>query len=177
MKMRTFYKKLSLFIKKNYPLLFIKNSIFGKNIHPWWNFDLFWTFFIHRLRPYLLTIWDPFEPIWTLLDHFRQKWFFALNGQSRVWRKCSMNKKILFVFLKESRWAQKGHKWSKTLGLTILVPFRPFWTKLATFGPKWTIFVSFSVMNGGPQSKERLITRSPVMFGLLVEPQNVPFGT
>ena len=121
-------------------MLFIKNSIFGKNIHPWWNFDLFWTFFIHRLRPYLLTIWDPFEPIWTLLDHFRQKWFFALNGQSRVWRKCSMNKKIVFVlnFLKESRWAQKGHKWSKTLGLTILVPFRPFWTKLG-HSQSWTV--------------------------------------
>ena len=34
MKMRTFfYKKLPLFIK-NCPLLFIKNSIFGNNIHP-----------------------------------------------------------------------------------------------------------------------------------------------
>ena len=28
------------------------------------------------------------------------------------------------------RWAQKGPKWSKTLGLTILVPFKPFWTTL-----------------------------------------------
>ena len=28
-----------------------------------------------------------FGPIWTLFDHFRQKWFFAPNGQSRVWRR------------------------------------------------------------------------------------------
>ena len=66
------------------------------------------------------------------------------------WQFYIMTKKLIFVWNgpKESRWAQKGHKWSKTLGLTILVPFRPFWTKLATFGPKWTIFGSFSVMNG-----------------------------
>ena len=38
------------------------------------------------------------------------------------------------------------------------------------------IIFCYSVMNGGPQSKKRLITRSP-MCGLLVEPTNFPFGT
>ena len=31
-----------------------------------------------------LTIWDPFGPIWTLLDHFRQNDFFVPNGQRRI---------------------------------------------------------------------------------------------
>ena len=38
--------------------------------------------------------------------------------------------------------------------------------------PKW----SERVQNGGPKSKKRLLTRSPIC-GLLVEPQNAPFGT
>ena len=44
------------------------------------------------------------------------------------------------------RWAQKGPKWSKTLGLTILVPFKPFWTTLERVqntkkGPKSKRFI------------------------------------
>ena len=91
------------------------------------------------------TLLSPTGPLWTISD---KNDFFVLNGQSRVWRKCSMNKKIVFVlnFLKESRWAQKGHKWSKTLGLTILVPFKPFWTILECVqntkkGPKLNKFI------------------------------------
>ena len=30
----------------------------------------------------------PFGSIWTLLDHFRQKWFFAPNRQNRVLQRC-----------------------------------------------------------------------------------------
>ena len=45
---------------------------------------------------------------------------------------------------------------------------------LAIFGTKRTIFGPSPVMNGGPQSQKRLITRSHVC-GLLVEPQNAPF--
>ena len=39
------------------------------------------------------------------------------------WQFYIMTKKLIFVWNgpKESRWAQKGRKWSKTLGLTILV--------------------------------------------------------
>ena len=60
-----------------------------------------------------LTIWEPF-----------MNEFFALNGQDRVWRRCSGAKNdFFFNGQKESRWAQKGLKWSKTLGLTLLVHF------------------------------------------------------
>ena len=61
----------------------------------------------------------------------------------------------------------------------------PFWTTLE----RWEAchFWPFLVQNGpffnhpqswtlDPKLKRRLITRSP-MFGLLVEPQNIPFGT
>ena len=52
--------------------------------------------------------------------------------------------------LQLSRLAQKDPKWSKTLGLAILVPFGPHWNvdKPAMFGPS-------PVMNDGPQSKKK----------------------
>ena len=78
--------------------------------------------------------------------------------------------------LKRSKRVQMGPKWvpngQKHLGW-------PFWSLLSTlerwlachiwaiFGPKWTTFGPPPVMNGGPQSKKRLITTSP-MCGLLL---------
>ena len=58
----------------------------------------------------------PFGPIWTLLDHFRQKRSFAPNGQSRVLQRC-FRAKYQFRF----EMAQKCPKWSKPLRLTIWV--------------------------------------------------------
>ena len=80
-----------------------------------------------------LTIWDPFGPIWTLLDHFRKKHqFVASQERSRVWRK-HFWAKIIFVWNgpKGFKWAQKGLKWSKN---TEVDHFRPFWTPLDQFG-------------------------------------------
>ena len=55
------------------------------------------------------------------------------------------SKKLIFVWnsQKGSRWVQRGAKWSKTLRLTILVLFGPFWIlwsvdKLAMFGHFWS---------------------------------------
>ena len=77
-------------------------------------------------------ICDPFGPLWTLLDHFKQKLIFCSeapppNPTLSIW-----GENFIFVWNgpKGSRWAQKGPKWSKTLRLTILVPFGPFWTTL-----------------------------------------------
>ena len=47
---------------------------------------------------------------------------------------------------------------------------------LAFFGQKWTIFRQTPAKTGGPESKKRFITRSHIC-DLLVEPQNLPFGT
>ena len=78
-----------------------------------------------------------------------------------------------------------GPKWSKTLRLTILVPFGPFWTTLECWQAchVWPFLVQNGPFLGHPQSwtvdprvKKRLIIMSP-MCGLLVEPQMSPFGT
>ena len=80
----------------------------------------------------------PFLPIWTLLDHFRQKWIFSPNGQSRVWRRCFGANKSTIVWNgpKGCRAAQKGPKWSKTLRLAIFIPVGLLWNvnKPAMFG-------------------------------------------
>ena len=47
---------------------------------------------------------------------------------------------------------------------------------LVFFGQKWTIFRQTPAKTGGPESKKRFITRSH-RCDLLVEPQNLPFGT
>ena len=91
------------------------------------------------------------------------------------------DQKINFC-LKWSKGVQMGPKGFQMVKNTWFDHLGPFSTLLnhfdnpAIFGPKWTIFWSSPVMNGGPQSKKRLITRSP-MCGMLVEPQSVPFGT
>ena len=80
---------------------------------------------------------------------------------------------------------QRGPKWSIQVFWpfgTLLGPAGPIWAQLdplglclAIIGPKWTIFGPSPLVNGGPQSKKRLITRSP-MCGLHVETQNIPLG-
>ena len=76
-------------------------------------------------------------------------------------------------------------KWSKSLRLTILVPFGPFWTTLECWQAchVWPFLVQNGPFLGHPQSwtvdprvKKRLISMSP-MCGLLVEPHFTPFGT
>ena len=70
--------------------------------------------------------------IWAHLDRFgpfqTKMNFLPQMGVAEVLR----SKKSIFVWNgpKWSRWAQKGPKWSKTLRLTILDPFGPFWTTL-----------------------------------------------
>ena len=61
------------------------------------------------------TIWDYFGPIWTLLDLFRQTWFFASKTEKCFLAKVIWSKKLSFVWKdpKESKWAQNGPKWSK----------------------------------------------------------------
>ena len=61
------------------------------------------------------TIWDYFGPIWTLLDLFRQTWFFASKTEKCFLAKVIWSKKLSFVWKdpKESKWAQNGRKWSK----------------------------------------------------------------
>ena len=54
------------------------------------------------------------------------RWFFAPNGQSRVWRRCfGAKSQILFEMVQKGPDRPKGSKWPKTLRLTILVPFGP----------------------------------------------------
>jgi len=79
-----------------------------------------------------LSVFDHLGPFWAHLDHFgpfQTKIDFLLRSTSAtpIW-----GKKFIFVWNgpKGSRWAQKGPKWSKTLRLTILDPFGPFWTTL-----------------------------------------------
>ena len=56
----------------------------------------------------------PLGSIWTLLDHFRQKWFFALNGQSRVWDPFGplwqVDKPAMFGHF----WSKMDHFWAIT---------------------------------------------------------------
>ena len=88
-----------------------------------------------------LTIWDPFRPVWTLLDHFKQKMIFcskALPPNPTYFVDMSLwGNKLIFVWNgpKVSRWAQKGPKLSKSV---YVYHFGPFWTPLDPFGPLWT---------------------------------------
>ena len=69
------------------------------------------------------------------------RWFFAPNGQSRVWRRCfGAKSQILFEMVQKGPDRPKGSKWPKTLRLTILVPFEPLWSvdKPAMFGHFWS---------------------------------------
>ena len=79
-----------------------------------------------------LTILDPFGPIWTLLDHFKQESIFCSEAPLPpptlfIWGKKSILSKMV---QKGSDGRKRGPKWSKTLMLTILVAFGPFWTTL-----------------------------------------------
>ena len=64
-----------------------------------------------------LTIWDPFGPIWTHQDHFKQELIFCSEAPFQNPTLSIWGKKIIFAWngRKGSRWAQKGSKWSKTL--------------------------------------------------------------
>ena len=66
------------------------------------------------------------------------------------------SKKLIFVWNgpKESRWALKGRKWSKTLGFTILVLFGPFWTTFERLQVchVWPVLVQNGPFLGHPQS-------------------------
>ena len=69
------------------------------------------------------------------------RWFFAPNGQSRVWRRCfGAKSQILFEMVQKGPDRPKGSKWPKTLRLTILVPFEPLWSvdNPAMFGHFWS---------------------------------------
>ena len=79
-----------------------------------------------------LTIRNPFGPIWTLLDRFKQELIFCSEAPLptptlSVWGKKSFLSKMA---QKGPDGPKMGPKWSKTLRLTILVPFGPFWTTL-----------------------------------------------
>ena len=69
----------------------------------------------------------PLGPSGPLLTISNKNWFFTPNPTLSIW-----GKKLDFVWNgpKGPIWAQKGPKWPKTFGLTILVPFGPFWSTL-----------------------------------------------
>ena len=85
-----------------------------------------------------LTIWDPFGPVWTLLDHFKRKMIFCPKAPPPNPTLSFWGNKLIFVSngTKVSTWAQKGPKLSKTSRLTLLDPFGPLWNvnKPAMFG-------------------------------------------
>ena len=88
-----------------------------------------------------LTFWDPIEPIKTTLDHFRQKWFFAQNGKSGVWRRCCRAKKqILFEMM-----VPKGYQLVKN-------------TCDDYFGPFWTTLECVQNTKSGPKSNKFIVT-------------------
>ena len=81
------------------------------------------------LPEWFLTIWDPFGPSGPFRAISDKNEFVAPKyGLAEVLR----SKKSIFVWnsQKRSRWVQRGAKWSKTLRLTILVLFEPFWITL-----------------------------------------------
>ena len=79
-----------------------------------------------------LIIWDPFGPVWTLSDHFKQKMIFCLKAPPPNPTLPLRGNKSIFVWNgpKVSRRAQKGWKLSKTSRFTIFDPFGPLWTPL-----------------------------------------------
>merc|ERR1711894_826855 len=79
-----------------------------------------------------LSVFDHLGPFWAHLDPFgpfQTKMNFLPQMDKVGFVGGASEQKINFC-LKGSRWAQKCPKWSKTLRLTILVPFGPFWTTL-----------------------------------------------
>ena len=130
-----------------------------------------------------MTIWDPFGPIWTILDHFKQELIFCSEAPLPN-PPLSITGKTSFF----SEMVQNGPDGPKRVPSGQKHLGWPFWSLLdhfdklkslpclAIFGPKWTIFGPSPMMSGGHQSKKRLITTSS-MCGLLVEPQFFPFGT
>ena len=112
-----------------------------------------------------LTIWNPFGPIWTILDNFKQELIFCSeaplqNPTLSIWGKKSLLSEMV---QKEPDGPQKVPNGQKHLGLPywpLLNPFRPLLTLTslpcwAIFGQKWTIFGPSPVMNGGPQSEKK----------------------
>ena len=91
-----------------------------------------------RERGWLLFGWDYFGPIWTLLDLFRQTWFFASKTEKCFLAKVIWSKKLSFVWKdpKESKWAQNGPKWSK---ICYIDHFGSFWTLVDHFGTSATL--------------------------------------
>ena len=88
-----------------------------------------------------LTIWDPFGPIWTLLDHFKQKWFFA-QKHLRLTRLCPFGEKIDFLpetVQKCPDGPKRVPNGQKHLGW-------PFWTLLDTFRPLRNVDIDKPVM-------------------------------
>ena len=87
--------------------------------------------FVYRVSQKKATInlFDLFLVFWTRSKVVQKD----LKGTKMVnpTSKCSLSiqGKISFIWngSKGSRWVQRGPKWSKTLGLTILVPFEQLW--------------------------------------------------
>ena len=71
----------------------------------------------------------PCWPIWTLLNHFRQRWFFCPKWTKKGLAEVLGSKKSILVWNgpKGSRWAQKGPKFRKN---TLIDHFGPFWTTM-----------------------------------------------
>ena len=71
----------------------------------------------------------------------KQKLIFYSGAPSQYPTLSIWGNKFIFDWngSKGSRWTQNSPKWSKTLRLTILVPFGPFWTFLDPFGPLWNV--------------------------------------
>ena len=98
-----------------------------------------------RERGWLLFGWDYLGPIWTLLDLFRQTWFFASKTEKCFLAKVIWSKKLSFVW-KDPKRVQMGPKWPQmdknmlywSFGI-ILDPPRPLWGigKPAMFGRFW----------------------------------------
>ena len=88
------------------------------------------------------------------------------------------SKKIIYVWNgpKGFIWVKKGPKWSKTLGLTVLVPFKPFWTFLERIqntktGPKSKNIIAFC---GHPLVKKTsMATNSNWRFRLALKTTDV----
>ena len=119
------------------------------------------------------TIWAPFGPIWTLLDRFRQNWFF-LPQMDKIGFCRGASEQIINSCLK---WSQKGPKCSRRLRLTILVPFGLLWNTLERWQAchVWPFLVQNGPFLGHPQSwtvdpKVKKASWPGSLLGLLVDP-------
>ena len=70
---------------------------------------------IKMIKVSVLTVRDPFGPIWTLLDHFKQELNFCSKAPLPNPTFSILGKEIIFVRngTKGSRWAQKGSQMVK----------------------------------------------------------------